>query len=322
MKGVVVGLPFSGKTTLMRVLTGTDRSPAIAHLVDRQLEALARVVQARRITGYALELVDFDGFGKAFREDWVGQMLAELVGYDLVVHVVGAFAGHGTIDDLMDRLLLADLERVERQLPRIEKEVRSHHAPSHRLEAFSKARQALEEGRPLRTVTFSDLEHRELLGYGFVTLLPHVIIWNRGEEGPPPPSLDLPVVETILPLEEELKELDRGEAQALRQAYGILPLPQSFLEAVLKATNRIRFYTGNEKDARMWLIPKGAPAVEAARAIHTDLARTFVRADVIPVEQFITLPEVERTKHFRRVGKDWKMEDGLYVIVYASSSKR
>ncbi len=322
MKGVVVGLPFSGKTTLVRVLTGVSRSPATAFLKDARLLALGRVVRAARVTGYPVELTDFDGFGKAFREDRVGQILTQLVGYDLLVHVVGAFSGSGDIDALLDRLLIADLERVERHIGRVEKEVRSKHAPTHRLQAFEKAQEALEEGRPLRAVSFTEPERRELLGYGFTTLLPQMVVWNRSEEGPPPPTLEFPVVETVLPLEEELLTLDPEEAQSLREAYGIPPLHEAFLEALLQATGRIRFYTGNEKEARLWLIPEGAPVVEAARAIHSDLARSFVRADVIPVETLIALPEDARRKHFRRVGKEWPMEDGLYVIVYASSVRR
>ncbi len=318
MRGCVLGLAFSGKTTLIRTFSGLERSPATVFLEDGRLRALAEVVKARKITGYPLELVDFDGFGRAFREDRIGQILTELSGFDLLIHVVGAFGG-GSVDELMDRLLLADLERVERLLPRVEKEVRSRHAPEHRLTALQKAREALEKGQVLRKVSFTDPERRELLGFGFVTLLPQVVIWNRGEEGPfPPRDLDLPVVETILPVEEELQGLGEEEARELREAYGIPPFREAFLEAVLQATGRIRFYTGNEKEARLWLIPEGAPAVEAARAIHTDLARGFVRADVIPVEDFIRLPEEERRKHFRRVGKDWPMVDGLYVIVYST----
>lgn len=318
MRAAVMGLPFVGKTTLMRLLSGTERSPATAFLEDARLRELARVVQARKVTGYPLEMVDYDGFGKAFREDRLGQILTEITGFDLLVHVVGAFAG-GSMDELMDRLLLADLERVERQIERVEKEVRSRHAPEHRLSAFQKARDALQKGQVLRDVSFTEPERRELLGYGFVTLLPQIIVWNRGEEGPPPPDTgNLPVVDTVLPVEEELAELPEEEARELRKTFGIAPLREAFLEALLQATRRIRFYTGNEKEARMWLIPEGAPAVEAARAIHTDLARGFVRADVIPVEDFIRLPEEERKKRYRRVGKDWPMVDGLYVIVYAT----
>lgn len=314
----VIGLPFSGKTSLVRALSGLERSPVTVFLEDERLLALARTVKARKITGYPLELVDYDGFGKAFREDRIGQILTEISGFDLLIHVVGAFSG-GSVDALMDRLLLADLERVERQMDRVEKEVRSRHAPEHRLSAFQKVREALEKGTPLSEVSFTDPERRELLGYGFVTLLPQIIVWNRGEEGPPlPDNLNLPVVETVLPVEEELRDLPPEEAEELRKAYGLRPLREALLEALFQATRRIRFYTGNEKEARLWLIPEGAPAVEAARAIHTDLARGFVRADVIPVEDFIRLPEEERKKHYRRVGKDWPMVDGLYVIVYST----
>jgi len=318
VRGCVLGLAHSGKTTLIRALSGLERSPVTVFLEDARLRALADVVKARKVTGYPLELVDFDGFGLAFREDRIGQVLTELSGFDLLIHVVGAFRG-GSVDELMDRLLLADLERVERILPRVEKEIRSRHAPEHRLTALQKAREALQRGQVLREVAFTDTERRELQGFGFVTLLPQVVIWNRGEEGPPPPrDLDLPVVETVLPVEEELQKLREGEGREFWEAYGIPPLREAFLQAVLLATGRIRFYTGNEKEARLWLIPEGAPAVEAARAIHTDLARGFVRADVIPVEDFIHLPEEERKKHFRRVGKDWPMVDGLYVIVHST----
>ncbi|MCF6187152.1 MAG: DUF933 domain-containing protein, partial [Desulfobulbaceae bacterium] len=220
----------------------------------------------------------------------------------------------GHYEGLLTRMILADLERLERNLPRVEKEVRAGHAPRHRLEAFQKARMALEGGRPLSALTWSAPERRELGGYGFSTLLPQVVIWNRGEaEASSPPSLPHPVVETVLPLEEELMGLPEEEAAELRSAYGLAPLKPRLFRALREATRRIRFFTGNEKEARLWLLPEGGTAVDAAAAIHTDLARAFVRADLIPLERFLEAAnEEERRKYTRRVGRDAPLEDGMY----------
>ncbi len=322
MKAAIVGLTLAGKTTLLRVLTGREHSPAVVLFEDEDLHRLAEKVRARKITGYPVELTDFDGFGKQFREQRTGEILNRLVGYDVLFHVVSAYLGDGMghYEELLTRMILADLERVERNMARVEKEVRAGHAPRTRLEAFQKARVALEGGRPLSALNWTAPERKELGGYGFVTLLPQVVIWNRAEEdSTPPPALPHPVVDTVLLLEEELQGVEGEEAADLRQAYGLSPIQPRLFRALRQATRRIRFFTGNEKEARLWLIPEGGTAVDAAAAIHTDLARSFVRADLIPLARFLEArDEEERRKYTRRVGRDAPLEDGMYVIIHAS----
>jgi ribosome-binding ATPase YchF (GTP1/OBG family) len=322
MKAAIVGLTLAGKTTLLRILTGREHSPAVVLFEDEDLHRLAEKVRARKITGYPVELTDFDGFGKQFREQRTGEILNRLVGYDVLFHVVSAYLGNGMghYEELLTRMILADLERVERNMARVEKEVRAGHAPHARLEAFQKARVALEGGRPLSALSWSAPERKELGGYGFVTLLPQVVIWNRSEDdATSPPALPHPVVDTVLLLEEELRGMEGEEAEELRQAYGLEPIQPRLFRALRQATRRIRFFTGNEKEARLWLIPEGGTAVDAAAAIHTDLARTFVRADLIPLARFLDArDEEERRKYTRRVGREAPLEDGMYVIIHAS----
>ncbi len=335
MKAAVIGTPFAGKTTLFRLLTepaapGQDLFSGVGQMVlpVPGVEALARVVGSRQATHPRADLYDFDGFGKLWSEERAGRIFNSLAGFDLLIQVVNAFTQNPLQDfeDLDLRLVLTDLESAERHLKRLRKEIQAGKADRALGDLLERAVSLLETGKPLRALNLPETELKRLRGYGFLTLLPRVVVINRGEE---PVDADLPEVlrqkglpflETSLALETEILSLEDPEEQRqLRELYGLpQALPQALAELWMSALDLMAFFTANEQEARAWLIRRGATALEAAAEIHQDLARGFIRAEVIPLEKFLEAGSWAAARErgwVRTVGRDHPLEPRSLVLV-------
>src|SRR5215207_5960457 len=260
----IVGLPGSGKTTLFTALTRTagggfgKENVGMASIPDERLAQLAELVGARKITPATIRVVDVPGTGPA--------LLGGLRQVDAILAVTDGFSAGAEpardLETLELELLVADRDHVERRLERVEKQAKSGE-PALRKEAEQLARLLahLEAGHSL-------LDYAEELPPELepLTTKPLIAVENG------PGGIDLA-------LEAELAELDEEEAAAFRDG------GTSALEEVVRrlrdALDLITFFTAGDKETRAWTLRKGETALDAAESIHSDIARGFIRCEVI-----------------------------------------
>ncbi len=278
------------------------------------------------------------------------QKLGDLRSSDAIVHVVRAFRDPSvphvdtTVDPVRDlasveiELLFADHGVVERRLERIEPELRSARGPEKEARerekaVLEKAKAALDAETPLRDIEFDEDERRAVRGYRFLTLQPQLIVANVDEADVAKPDAVLAplraaiakhramaVVPVCAKLESEIAELPPDEAAAFRADLGV---SEPALHRVIRATydllGLISFFTTGEDEVRAWTIPAHSPAQEAAGAIHSDLERGFIRAEVIRWDELLTAGSEANAKKLgimRTEGKTYRVADGdcLHVL--------
>ena len=288
----IVGLPSSGKSMLFEALTGAKAHGEVgmAAIPDPRLQQLADVVHARKVTPAAIRVSEVRGTGPA--------LLGNLRQVDALLVVLDGFSGtHVPADDLETlklELLVADRDHVEKRLERITKQARSGDATLRKeVEQLEKLLAHLDSGK-----TVADWPDELPPELEPLTTKPMIAIEN-GSNG-----IDLK-------LEAELAELPDEEAAEFRGS------GESALNEVVRrladTLDLITFFTAGEKDTRAWTLRKGQTAIEAADTIHSDIARGFIRCEVIRWDDLVAAgshTEATRAGKQRLEGKTYAVEDG------------
>jgi ribosome-binding ATPase YchF (GTP1/OBG family) len=292
----IVGLPSSGKTTLFRALTGAEAHGSgsehvgMAQIPDERLDKVAETVAARKVTPAAVRVVDVPGTGP--------QLLGNLRQVDALVVVLDGFSGTRVPEDDLEtlklELLVADRDHVERRLERVAKQAKSGD-PKLRAEAAELERLLahLDAGS-----TLADFDGDLPPELEPLTTKPLISIVNG------PDGIDLA-------LEAELAELPPEEAAEFRGG-GESALGQ-IVRRLAETLDLITFFTAGEKETRAWTLRRGETALDAAATIHSDIARGFIRCEVVRWDDLVTAgghAEAARAGKQRLEGKTYLVQDG------------
>lgn len=348
MKIGLIGLPRSGKTTLFNLLTGAAvpvgryegaraaLHTGVARVPDARLDRLSALYTPKKTTPASFEVVDLAGITRAERQ---GLEVREFRDADALLHVVRAFEAPGLgppdprrdIRDLETELILADLEVVERRLERLAASLRRQRKEAEAREQalLGRLRPALEAGTPLRAVTLDADEARTTRGFTFLSQKPILHCLNLDEKAladaervvevwgladvAAQPRTRVGWVSAVI--EREVAELAGEEQRAFLADLGLRePAIHRVLRDCYALLGLVAFFTVSEEEVRAWSVPAGTRAQDAAGAVHTDMARGFIRAEVAAWDDVVaaggSLAELRARGRLRLEGKDYVIRDG------------
>ncbi len=351
MKLGIIGLPQSGKTTLFNALTRShaptsvsagriETHTAVVDVPDPRVTKLSAMFNPRKTVYAKVAYTDVAGLESGSAKSGIsGQLLNHLSQMDGFILVVRCFEDENVmhpngdvnplrdVESMLGELLLNDLISVERKLEKLTEERRKGGTDktinARQTELFERMHKTLSDNKPLRTMEFSAEEQKELSSYGLLTRKPILTVFNLGEgQQAPQAALDHPSVALMCKLEMELAQLSPEDAALFMEEYGIKELSLNRMINLSYDLLQIQtFFTVGEDEVRAWTTKRGATAQESAGEIHTDLARGFVRAEVISYDDLIALGGMNEAKtkgKLRLEGKDYIVKDGDIVHIRSS----
>lgn len=352
----IIGLPNSGKTTIFNALTrqnlptGAATSgqfevhTAVVNVPDARVDQLSAMYKPRKTIYASVTYADIGGLDKGISEGGLkGQFRNELAQVDGFVHVVRAFEDdtvphpYITVDPQRDvetldgEFLLADMVVVEKRLERLQADIRIRGKAVDKLvpvelELMEGFKAHLETERPLRELDLTEDQLKLIRGYGFMTLKPVLVVANLGDEPKDVHTLlkydDRPHTNLVGlqgKIEAELAQLDPDDARVFMEEYGITELSaDKVIHLSYGLLNIQSFFTVGEDEVRAWSVAIGATAPEAAGAIHSDLQKGFIRAEVMKYADLLAAGSeaaLKSTGRMRLEGKDYIVQDGDIVHI-------
>jgi ribosome-binding ATPase len=314
----LVGLPYSGKSTLFTALTRTGATggrsnQAVVAVPDPRLEVLAELERSARVVPAQVRFVDVPGGTGA-------QSLATLREADALAAVLRAFGPDPDpardLREIDADLLLADLANVDTALQNARRRLKGGRNPQAQGEvaALERAHAALSAETPLRMAGLSDEDARGLRSLSPLTLKPMVVVANVVEGAGLPAGLPDGAVAVSAEIEAETASMPLEEAGQLLAEFGVTePGLGRVIAACYRALDLITFLTTGPDETRAWEVRRGATAPEAAGAIHSDLERGFIRAEVVPYEALVEAGGWDQAKAkglLRVEGKDYVVGEG------------
>jgi len=350
----IVGLPNVGKSTLFNALTKNDVLAAnypfatidpnvgVVGVPDPRLDKLAEIFDSQRKLPATVDFVDIAGLvrGASKGEGLGNKFLANIRESDAicqvirafkdenVVHVDGKISPKDDIETINTELILADLQTIEKVLPRLQKEARLQKDKVAVLAAVESARAILEEGRTLFSAGITKGTEQGVLLHELhlLTTKPFLYVFNVDEEELVDEAFKNDQRELVAPAEAiflnakiecELIELEDDEALELLQSMGQDEPGLTTLARVGFETLGLQTYlTAGPKEARAWTIKKGATAPEAAGVIHTDFQKGFIKAEIVSFDDLVecgSVIEARAKGKARMEGKEYVMQDGDVV---------
>lgn len=347
----IVGLPNVGKSTLFNALTRNDVLAAnypfatinpnegMVELPDERLKVLAEMFHSERILPATVSFVDIAGIVKGASEgEGMGNaFLSNIREADAICQVVRAFSDEnvihvdGRVDPATDiatiatELILADLQTIEKALPRLEKEGRKSKDIKEQAEETKKAQAILEDDRTLFSAQ-DEIDLSLLYDLHLMTAKPFLYVFNSDEAVLTDEAKKKELRELVAPAdavfldaktETELLELESDEAAELLASVGQNePGLSTLAKAGFTTLGLQTFLTAGEKEARAWTIKQGSTAPQAAGVIHSDFERGFIKAEIVSYDELIeagSMAEARAHGKVRQEGKDYIMRDGDIV---------
>ncbi len=347
----IIGLPQSGKTTIFHALAGGEKATsayssgrldihtAIATVPDERVDLLSKMFKPRKTIYAKVTYADIAGLDKGISKKGLpGPFVNQLGQLDAFVIVVRAFEDpsvvhDGPIDPAADlavldtEFLLNDMGAVERRYEKIVESIskggKDRDLAQKEKGLFERLKAHLDLEKPLRDLDLTPEEIQALRGYGFLSIKPVLVIVNIGDEGTAPTieyaHAHSAVVALRGRLEREIAELSPEDAPMFMEEYGIIELSRSkVIRLSYDLLGLQSFFTVGEDEVRAWTVRRGATSVEAAGEIHTDLAKGFIRAEVVGYQELIDLGGMDEAKHkgkLRLEGKEYIVKNGDIVHI-------
>jgi len=358
LKCGIIGLPLSGKSTVFNVVTRagaevkpyasgkTDPNRAMVNVPDERFDNLVRIFEPRKETPATVEFVDLAGLSRnASKGEGLGNSFLSFVSEsDALVHVIRLFENpdvphpENSIDPVRDwsivemELIFRDLGVIENRLSRLQAKKKNIPAEQAEETLLEKCQACLLEERPLRDLQLTQDEIRTLSGFAFVTLKPEMIVANLDESQT---DEHLPLLESLRSLasekglsfvrvfgkmEMELADLSPEEQTEFMQDLGVKePGRNRLITEAYRLLGLISFFTSGKDEVKAWTLRHGETAVDAAGTIHSDLARGFIRAQVVSYEDFASheasLAKCREKGVLRLEGKEYRVADGDMIEI-------
>jgi GTP-binding protein YchF len=351
MKIAIIGLANSGKTTVFNALTrGTAETTSYASgqlepniatvkVPDQRLNVLAQMFDPKKNTPADVQYVDVGGLSSGAGQS--GGLPPALLNYiggaDALLHVARAFEDEGVahpegsvnlvrdIESVDLELAFSDMAIIERRLAKLNAEIGKTASKDRELRTAERdllviLLKELEDGKPIRDVELNDEQERLLRGYQFLTAKPILLVINISEaqlKNPPQFAYahhSSDVVALSGKVEAELAQLDDEDASAFMEDLGISTAARDrAISLSYELLGLISFLTAGPDEVRAWTINRNTPAVEAAGAIHSDIQRGFIRAEIVAYDDLIKaggMTEAKKLGMVRMEGKTYIVKDG------------
>ena len=350
----IVGLPNAGKSTLFNALTKNDVLAAnypfatiepnvgVVGVPDDRLPRLAEIFGSARILPATVEFVDIagivagasqgEGLGNKFlshiRESAAICQVTRVFRDEDVTHVDGKVDPASDISTIQTEMILADLQTVEKAVPRLEKEAKGKKDLGPVVAAAKDAQAALEAGTPIISLIHSGAIDRALVReLSLLTAKPYLYVFNCDADELADEDLKQRMRDLVAPAEAifldakfEAELVELGDDEEAREMLAELGVDEPGLDVLARVgfeTLGLQTYlTAGPKESRAWTIRKGATAPEAAGVIHTDFQKGFIKAEVVSFDDLVTLGSMQKAKEAGKVrmeGKDYVMADGDVV---------
>ena len=340
MKIGLVGYQGSGKSVLFEWLTGVAADPSLSHTAqsamapvpEPRVEALARIYQPKKVTLASLEIVDTPGLSRTHEGN--AARLALLREAGCLMLVVAAFDGSDPAADLKsfeEDLLLADMEIGSGRIERVEQALKKplprqeHEQLVHEEETLKVVLSAMEAGKPLREADMTDEQLKVTRSFRLLSEKPRMVVVNTADDEEHPDRLTqaipeaIPAVAVPVGLELELARMDPEERAEFEEEMGVGGTDRDqLIRKIMDAAGQMLFFTTNKNEVRSWLLRKGGTAREAAGTVHTDMARGFIRAEVVTAADLIRLGserEVKAQHLVRQEPKDYVVQDDDVLLI-------
>lgn len=345
----IVGLPFTGKSTLFQTITKTHFDPselskseshqAVVKVPDARLDKLTEMFVPKKKVNATIEFVDVVGLqkGDSGSTQFTGNFLAKVKTNDALVQVVRLFDNDavphpdGSINMMRDinsfetEFILSDLAIVEKRLETIKKQILKTQDEKLKREVpvLEKCNELLQEEKPLRDHNFSKEDLMILKTYQLLSIKPMLIALNFGEDQVNDTEKymnelvkhklghNTKALSFFGQIEKEMADLSDEDAKVFMSDYGIT---ESALDKLIREAYDLlglqSFLTAGEDECRAWTIKKGMTAQEAAGEIHTDFYKKFIRAEVVHYDDFVETGSFAKAKE---LGK-WRLEGKEYIV--------